>query len=561
MSYIDLSADGKYFQVECTTDERWELLQTGGGTRCDEGLKIRVDPCQIAIFRDVLQGVVVSLAASEYIRNQLAPPTRIADLSFLDNYRYAGELREYQKVGVAFVRSREKSMLCDQMGVGKTIQAIAAIETSERNRTALVICTSYARQQWAEEIKKWAGGPVKVWVVPSNKGKAGREQAWRECDAYLGRKYFVIHWDALRLMPKLQSRHWDWIVVDEAHHAKNRKAQRTRAMKAMYARHTVLLTGTPIINRPDELWSLLHYLYPMEYRSYWRFYNAFVDYVQLGGGRKGGRGGKRWRKVRGVKNTDILQRLVAGRVGMLRRLRIDVLRELPAAQELLYTVDMLPKQRELYTSVKKDVLVEIGRILGSHAENGTFWIGPALSKVVRLRQVATSTGLLSDIDESGKLDQTIDYIRDIVESREIVVVFGHFRKTVELVQTRLAKKGVPSGLFHGGTGDSDLYAFLHRHSKLRVLVCTFGVASESLNLQKASVGVFVELPYSPAKLAQAKGRLMRIGQKRSVTFATFVSRSTIDEHISRVLASKAEDTKRVLVMAEVLSRVLAQANN
>ena len=575
MYTVSMAPSGKHLDVKgLGRSERDELMALCGGRGMRGGLRVRTDPSLIALIAEHLPGAKWARGARTWAKRELrgkllSPPARIEGI---ESHRRWEDLRGYQKIGVRYLLERWRVLLGDQMGLGKTIQTAVAAEMSGKARRCLVVCPNYSKAQWAEEIDLWRkDDAVKVYIIPSvkdieaaggSRGKssgAAREAIWqgfiRDCKIEPDiRHYLIMHWDVVRLFSeRLGSEFWDWLVIDEAHHMKNRKALRTKALHGIWSKRVVLLTGTPIMNYPDELWSLLHMLWPDKYRSYWRFYNAFVKFWHSPKG---------YDRVSGVKNQKVLQLLVAAFT--IRRLRNEVLQELPPVTQMIYRPLMSQKQRRLYNDIKSDILIDIQK----HGGEGGVLVVNALARTVKLLQAASSTAHFKGLeDESGKLDAVCEFVRDRVAEDEKVVIFCRFVETVRRLCDRLdrgpngKKKGtLGEGVlrFDGEVGDSGFKAF--QGGEGSVLVCTYGVAKEAVNLQRAGIVVMAAVPWTPAEFDQAVARADRIGQQREggVVCAVFLSKGTLDEQIMILLKRKRRVSKAVLILSEALSAELKE---
>src|SRR5690606_17502309 len=248
-----------------------------------------------------------------------------------------------------------------------------------------------------------------------------REKAIEEFDG----KYLIINYESMRLHEELQKMHWDVLVLDEAHKIKNRMAQQTKAVNKIKADRIFLLTGTPMLNRPDELWSLLHRLYPDKFRSYWRFVERYCTITDNGWGKEIGMGTP--------EQQEELKRLLAPI--MLRRTKKEVLTELPDKIHQRFLVELTGKQAKIYKSMERDAIATLS--------NGETIAAPVvIAQITRLRQIAVSTQLLSDeVAESAKFEALMELIQDNIAEHKIVV-FSQFRRAIELFSKQLDEVGI-----------------------------------------------------------------------------------------------------------------------
>lgn len=236
----------------------------------------------------------------------------------------------YQRAGIAFAASRPATLVADEMGLGKTIQAVGLINATEI-KTVLVICPASLRLNWARELKKWLVKPRTVSVIETGK------TPWPGTMAEI----VIINYDLLKKFRRELRQHtWDLLVADECHALKNSKAQRTREVvghqpkgkdddgwTAIPAKRRVMLTGTPIVNRPNELWPIINFLNPGQWKNWFGFAKRYCGAVHNGYG---------W-DFSGATHLDELQNLLRESI-MIRRLKAEVLKELPPKRRQIITV-------------------------------------------------------------------------------------------------------------------------------------------------------------------------------------------------------------------------------
>jgi SNF2 family DNA or RNA helicase len=320
------------------------------------------------------------------------------------------------------------------------------------------------------------------------------------------------------------------VIMDEAHVIKNREAQRTKAALAVRAGRSLMLTGTPMLNQVNELWTILHRIDPGRWPRYWSFVNRYCVF-----------GGYENRQVIGVKNENELRK-VLGQV-MIRRLKNDVLsREKPTY--IQHKVSLSPAQRELYDLVNEDPLY-IDTLLGTLLkENGDEKEGSDLTKFLRLKQICTTPFAVHDsfADDSFKLDRLEEIAVEIAERGDKLVIFTQFRGALEATMQRLAKKKL-GGLYqlHGGIPQKERQPLVKTWGSVKgasIIVCMTQVAGVGLNMVSASECAFIDKLFVPGLNKQAVDRLDRIGQDRPVVVHELVARNTVDSRVEAILKSK-----------------------
>jgi SNF2 family DNA or RNA helicase len=471
-------------------------------------------------------------------------------------------------------------LLGDDMGLGKTVTAIC-LDARKRELAqtpqghTLVICPLSVIDVWEQHFAEW-NPKLKVRVIdPKN----------REAFFAKGAHVYIMHWDALRLMPEIARKQWFHVIADEAHRAKNRKAQITQALKRIHTYHKLALTGTPADDKPQDIWSILNWLWPKTYSSYWRFYN---DHVEFTTHPKGG-----YKIVTGVRNIRDLHEGL--RPFYMRRTKEEVLPELPAKTYSTIHVDLTPRQRKAYDQMKSDMLAWVGE-----NEDKPVPAPIAISKLMRLQQFALThmdveedwkqrrlkdheraalqeyealrdgpfekkfpwlvyngerarngfrwayTITYKMVEPSSKLDALMQLIED--NPHESFVIFSQFKQTINLLGHRLLQRDISYGLYTGDTDKSDRDSHVRNFQagKIRVFAGTIRAGGEGITLTRARTMVFTDRDWSPSKNVQAEDRIYRVGQENAVQIIDLVSRNTVDRGRLQQIAMKWETIKKFL---------------
>jgi SNF2 family DNA or RNA helicase len=435
------------------------------------------------------------------------------------------EYYPHQIDGVRTLARRKSFLLGDDMGLGKSLQALTIFAIDVYRgwaKTMLVVCPVTLKGNWADEIEKFTRIPyVLLDGEPIERLKQILEYRMME-----GPRILIVNYEqVVTHKEELDRIKFDVACFDEAHYLQNFKAKRTEACLDLWSRRSFLLTGTPMLNHVNGLWPLLHRIDPQQFPDYYRFVNRYAVF-----------GGYKNKSIIGVKNekqlTEKLQNL------MLRRLKKDVL-NLPVVQIVERRVDLTPEQRELYDQVVNDLKVEIdGEI--DEIEN-------PLEKFTRLKQICGSTFIFSGEDHSSKLDLAIEDDLEILENGHRTVVFTQFRPMIELYRQRMAKanKDVPIFQLHGDVPKSDRVQIVKQWEQTStpgVIVCGLQVAGEGLNLVAAQNAAFLDKLFTPGKNQQAIDRLHRIGQSltQPVLIREYMCRNTIESRIKQINAIKSK---------------------
>ncbi len=407
--------------------------------------------------------------------------------------------RNYQHVAIQRAR-RKNLLLADECGLGKTLVGIEASKPSlQDGGRILIICPLRLRSQWLDEIIDQDPGARIVTLeygIPPQ--IYGHPEGW-----------FITSYEAARDgAADLSAYLWDWIIIDEAHRIKNRKAKQTTAIKHIPAIHKIGLTGTPMEKNPGDLWSILHWLHPDVYTSYWSFYNKYVERIFVGPP------GRQWPIERGLKNVERLAKLLEP--VMLRRTKEEVAPELPPKIIQRVKIQLNGAQREDYDVMErsKDILVNI--------RGEEIIVKNELSKIVKLQEITSKEG--------AKTGWFTDWLGDNPDTP--VVAFTKFRATAYHLYKSLEPR---ADLVMGGVQELP-HEFLNGTKD--ILVGTIAAMGEGLNLQRAEVAVFIDQEWSTTKMTQAYDRIHRMNITGPKLIYLLTAEDTVDELVVKALDRK-----------------------
>lgn len=379
------------------------------------------------------------------------------------------------------------------------------------NGKTLVITPLGVVQNWAEQFRKWTG--LKVCTINNRNRVPFLESLLLE-----DHDVYVTHWAGLRLMPELMERKWFHVIADEVHNVQNRKAKQTLSLKDLSTLFKTGLSGTPAFDKPDDLWSVLNWLYPTFWTSYWAYFDRYVKWVNYNG----------YKTIIGVENEEELQMQMRG--FYVRRRKEEVLHDLPdIIGPTKHVVDLTPKQRRAYSKMKTEMMAWVGE-----NEDQPVNVQKVIAQLTRLQQFACAHAEFDDMgrmrltDPSSKIDEVMD-ILDSTSSQ--VVVFSQFSQVIDLLCKRLEKNKIPCGKYVGKTTAIDRSDIINNFKKgnIRVFAGTLGAGGTGLDgLQVADTIIFTDRSWSHSLNSQAIGRLHRIGQKNAVNVIDIVAGNTID---------------------------------
>lgn len=446
-------------------------------------------------------------------------------------------LYEFQKVGVRFLVGGRRAILGDDMGLGKTAQAIFACEKTLSNRV-LIICPNTLKGHWAAEIDKWT--PDRHISVVRGSYKEKKEMIERFEYGYL-----IINIEAVR-QPKPPGRHdlirnlldaqWNTIIVDEAHSIKNRESSQTKSVYrlAVRAERVYLLTGTPIMNRVDELWSPLHILYPSRYSSFWTFVRrhtiVYKKEIIVYSKQKRRRIAK---SVWVIDGKPIRPKELRAEIApiFLRREKEEVFPDMPRKIYQKVWLDMEGEQLRIYRDIEQTTMAQID-------DDITVMTTGILAQLTRCKQVAVSTGLIGGKAEGVKIDALIDILHG---TNQKVLVFSQFAEAIKLVARRLEGEDISYVTFIGETKEKDRDNFIKQfqtNPEIQVFLATTQAGGVGITLNAASLVIFLDKHWTPAANEQAVDRTRPHMQTRSVQIIELLVRDSVDELIEDVLVGK-----------------------
>lgn len=445
---------------------------------------------------------------------------------------------DFQKVAIRKLAKQQARLCGDDMGLGKTLIGVEIDlanrqEADQGRRLKTLIITKsgvISDGAWQRAIASQAGD-VPIYVI-DRKNRTAFEQAARD-----GRKpgYFICHWESLRLMKGLRDVEWFHIIGDEIQAAKNRKAQVTQALKQLHTEFKTGLSGTWAETNPQDAWSVLHWLWPSYYRSYWNFLKHYCIVEQAPGG---------YMKVTGVKNIQSLNEEMEP--WYIRRKKEDVLKELPDKYYTDLWVDLSPTQRRSYNEMKKELIAWVGK----QDQEKPLVASVVVAQLTRLQQFAIAsaevTGYIEKTaketgetylapvvrmtDPSSKIDRLMELLEDIDLDSEPLVVFSQFKGSIRLLEERCQKAGIKLATLTGETKEKDRAEAIagFQAGRFQIFAGTIAAGGVGITLTRASTIVFLDRAWSPSMNRQAEDRLHRIGQKNAVQVIDIMAHNTID---------------------------------
>lgn len=439
-------------------------------------------------------------------------------------------LRHYQLEASAHLANARRCIEADAPGSGKTATIVSAVDAID-SWPVIIVCPlagGLITNHWAKEIRAWAQQPVEIFMATGSAKQ--RRTAWSHAATCAGRYAVITNYEAARAdIAWLQASQAKTLVLDEAHRVKNHRSKSFDALKRVAASRPVFfaVTGTPILNRIEELWTLLHMIDPKRWPSFWRFVERYCETEVTN---FNGRVRTPVRIITGAKPgmEVVLRQELAG--VMVRRPLEDLLPELPEITRTTYEIDLSPTERRVYDQMADFYFTQFA--------DGSQIIAPnEVSKITRLRQLANDVSLLGPGE--GKLSSKLAALRDLVDDLfpEPVVIFSDFAQVAEKAASLLGGAYITGNVpAKARTEIVDTFVA----GNIRVLCGTIGAIGEGVDsLQRAAHHlIFIDQDWTPARNEQAIARVHRYGQKERVFVHVLTARGTVDEYVTKTLERK-----------------------
>ena len=431
------------------------------------------------------------------------------------------KLLPYQERGAIFAACRGRVVLADDMGLGKTVQALAATEMLRRRRgiqRVLVVAPASVKYQWKTEIEKFSG--LSAQVID---GLLPRRRELYASPQFFNLSSYELVLKDVRYMHELAP---DLIILDEAQRIRNWTTATARTIKQLKSRYAFVLTGTPLENKLEELFSVVEFIDGRRLGPAFRFLHEHRTEDENG-------------TLIGYRGLDRIHDQLAPI--LLRRTRQEVLKDLPKRTDQILHVALTPQQAEPYWE-QNDILAALMR---KWERQG--WLSEIDQKRVlcclqNMRMLCNSTFLFDkQTNHSPKLAEFREIVRELaIEEGRKVVVFSEYERMTHLAGKELEKLGIGFVSLHGGVPSRNRGALMEkfrRDAECRVFLST-DAGGVGLNLQAASAVVNFEPPWNPARLEQRIGRVHRLGQAHPVHVVHLLTKDSIEERVWETLKLK-----------------------
>ena len=432
------------------------------------------------------------------------------------------ELRDYQLEGFDWLSRlahwQAGACLADDMGLGKTLQALALILSRAERGPTLIIAPTSVCFNWQQEALKFAP-TLNVVIFSDFTDHAAREQLLNTVSAF---DCVVISYGLLQRVSELLANvQWHTIVADEAQALKNPTAKRTQAACALKGDFKIITTGTPIENNLTELWSLFRFIAPGLLGNIKRFGDRYALPIE----------NAKDDKVAAKKASLALKALIQPFI--LRRMKSQVLTELPARTEINIHVELSQKEQDFYEALRRNAIDNIARA-SDNAGKGEQRI-KMLAELVKLRQACCNPKLVMPETNlsSAKLAALDELLNELSDNNHKALIFSQFVGHLQLIKQHLDKRGMTYQYLDGSTAQKARKESVNAFQKGEgdVFLISLKAGGSGLNLTAADYVIHMDPWWNPAVEDQASDRAHRMGQKRPVTIYRLVAKNTIEERI------------------------------
>lgn len=521
---------GEFFPTEDTDLDTLAQLQEGLMLTYDE---LASGDITLPKFRapyldeQLRHGTSLSVQKGKSFRELIRNMKTVEDSDFEVPEKFQKVLREYQKTGYLWLETLCQNgfggILADDMGLGKTLQVIVFlyahyIEKQETHKNTLIVCPASLVYNWEREIRHFAP-ELTVYTVAGNAEERKAALAHHQEGAI-----FVTSYDLLRRDIELyQPLTFAYQVIDEAQFIKNATTKAAKAVKQIASGFRIALTGTPVENHLGELWSIFDYLMPGYLYSYKRFHTTFeIPIVQADS----------------TSALERLQKLIAPFV--LRRLKKDVLKDLPEKLEKNTFTPLAGEQKDLYRAHVQRLEVLLSKQSQAEFNHSKIEI---LAELTKLRQLCCDPALLYENYHAGsaKLDLCLELVQNAISGGHKMLIFSQFTSMLDGIAARLKQEDIPYYVLKGSTPKQERMQLVtaFNQDETPVFLISLKAGGTGLNLTAADIVVHYDPWWNTAVQNQATDRAHRIGQKNRVIVYRLIAQDTIEEKILKLQEKKA----------------------
>ncbi|MCI6693059.1 MULTISPECIES: DEAD/DEAH box helicase [unclassified Clostridium] len=480
--------------------------------------EIYVDKFNLLHLQNNIKNKKLPFISGEEKINILLEKLKNKDREYIVPENLNANLREYQRIGYNWLRTIEElgfgGILADDMGLGKTIQTITLL-LSKPGKKSLIVTPTSVLYNWKNEFGKFAEG-LKIGII-----HGGLKERSKILDSYKEYDVLLTTYGTLRRDLKLyEDKSFDFCIIDEGQNIKNKASKISEAVKSIKANTKIALTGTPIENNLLELWSIFDFIMPMYLFSVEKFKEKFM---------KGN-----------DEDLKELKELISPFI--LRRLKEEVLDELPEKIEKEYIIPMSTKQRQVYNSYMR----EVKKKLKENKDNKIL----IFSFLTKLRQLCLDPSLLIEDfkEESSKIKAIEEIVEEALEGNKKIIIFSQFTSALNKIGNKLKTNNIKYLYLDGSINAKERLRLAEEFNEgnTNIFLISLKAGGVGLNLTSANIVVHFDPWWNPAVENQATDRAYRIGQKNIVEVIKLISKDTIEEKIIKLQEEKKELISKVI---------------
>jgi SNF2 family DNA or RNA helicase len=452
------------------------------------------------------------------------------------------ELRPYQIEGIHWLERLRlmylNGILADDMGLGKTLQTIVALTQHHKktDKPSLVICPTSLLYNWKEELHKFHPKFKTIVIdgVPNQRKKMIANV--KDYDVIIT-SYSLLQKDVDHYLENI----FNYVILDEAQHIKNRGTRNAKSVKMLKSEHRLILSGTPIENSLDELWSLFDFLMPGFLNSYDRFVEK---YIRVAGAEQ-------------QKNLEYLRKKVAPFI--LRRMKADVLKDLPPISELVYHCQLSDTQLDLYKSYAASARDELTKLVERDGFDKVQI--HVLATLTRLKQICCHPAIFAkenpESGDSTKYEMLLEMLQTLIESKHKTVIFSQYTRMLQIMKGDFEARGIKFSYLDGTSKNRlEVVNQFNEDPDISVFLVSLKAGGTGLNLVGADTVIHYDMWWNPAVENQATDRVYRMGQTQNVSVYKLVTLNTIEEKIVEMQKRKRGIVKKVVTSDdEIMSRL------
>lgn len=441
-------------------------------------------------------------------------------------------LRSYQAEGVRWLERLRlmylNGILADDMGLGKTLQAIVAIsQTRKKSKSlSLIVCPTSLLYNWKEELSKFNPKLKSIVIdgIPNIRKKM--IDSIQNYDVAIT-SYTLLQKD----IENYKNYNFNYAILDEAQHIKNRGTRNAKSVKMIGAQHRLILSGTPIENSLEELWSLFDFLMP----GFLSTYDRFIEkYVRVSG-------------TEHVKNLEFLRKKVSPFI--LRRMKSDVLSDLPPVSEIVYHCQLSEVQQQLYRSYAESARDELVRLVERDGFDRVQI--HVLATLTRLKQICCHPAIFAkekaEPGDSAKYDMLLDLLQTLIEGKHKTVIFSQYTKMLQIMREDFEQRSIRFLYLDGSSKNRlEVVKEFNENPAVSVFLVSLKAGGTGLNLVGADTVIHYDMWWNPAVENQATDRVHRLGQKQSVSSYKLITLGSIEEKIAEMQKRKKGLVKKVV---------------